>query len=303
MKYFVVKEKSEVGFTKPVEINEINFEKLTNSHSPYIQRNGEENRYFAFCPHCKNPVQIVGLYKKQEQKQLDTVRKAFGRHTENKALLELYKSAVPYKTCPYFAPRNYDINARRSKDDELDIFIRADFVNHFDKIVHVLKNTTGIRYGNGLLIKMIDSYCYSVGWNYIGATLENIPWIFGYMAKNQNLFGQYIKKDGFLHNELKKEKYNSIFSDGKDFVKFNGFKNKGAFLKHFYTQHNSSPKNGVLSENITMVVHIDYNNGDSSRILEKKLTFDHDYYHNIKHYNNWVCDEEKLKLVAHLKKM
>ena len=231
---------------------------------------------FDFCPHCRNCVQIAGLYKKQ-------------------------KSPTTYKTCPYFAPKEYDINARRSKDDTLDTFIKADFVIHFDKIVLALKNTTGIRYGNGLLRKMIDSYCYSVGWSYTGATLENIPWIFGYMAKNQNLFGQYIKKDGFLHKELKKKKYNSIFSDGEDFVKFKGFQNKRAYLKHFYTQHNSSPKNGVLSENITMIVHIDNNNGDSERILEKKLTFNHDYYHNLKHYTDWVCDNEKLKLVTHLR--
>lgn len=257
-----------------ITINRVSLENATDSLPPYYIKNKDgKYKIYAYCPQCQNPIRIIGLYKKSEQKALDIENTAFGKHTNEKDC-QLQKSPLySYKACPLYKPREYNQNEKRGRETILDKTIKERLVKDFDKIVYFLTKTTGIAYGKGLLEKMILSYNGADGWNYVGATLENIPWIFVYMSFNQNLYGQFFSNTGennFIFEELRKKKYKAVLETNGNFTRFAGFEDKSLQLKHFYTNHKSCPKDGVLNESIEMVVHIDGKDGYTKEILRKK---------------------------------
>ncbi len=60
------------------EINSNNFDTYTNRNYSFVQASkNKEDRYYAVCPGCGNPILLVNLYKHQEKQ-----RNPYGRHVK-----------------------------------------------------------------------------------------------------------------------------------------------------------------------------------------------------------------------------
>lgn len=274
------------------------FETETKREPPFYQIKNERNLVFALCPACGNPIQIIGFYKDNEKPFMDNPKKPFGRHY-CKDIEKIGKhNQTTYEMCPYRRKKHYIRTEKRAGESLTGVQIRLKFIEHFDKVVHVAQKSMEIRYGEGIIKKMLLHYKAWEAWQYTGATLENIPWTFLYMSDSQQLYGQYIKKGGYLHRELKKKKYEAILTSSGDFVKFCGFTVKTKRLKHFFTKHISTPNDGKINEHFTamFVITDEILQTPDIVVLEKIIYFDHDYFFNLLHYEKWDKNEQLLKL-------
>ncbi|CAJ1315721.1 hypothetical protein [Paenibacillus nuruki] len=68
MKIFKISQESNIIH----ELTVTNFENLTHKREPYFIKE-EKMKYYAVCPSCNNPIQIINLYpqKKLEMKSLN----------------------------------------------------------------------------------------------------------------------------------------------------------------------------------------------------------------------------------------
>ncbi|HFW3091132.1 TPA: hypothetical protein ACIBE3_004834 [Salmonella enterica subsp. enterica serovar Reading] len=69
---------------------------------------------------------------------------------------------------------------------------------HFDKIIWMLSDITGISINEKLAVEMLHQYRKEEGWLYSQATLMNVPWIFAYMTDYQNILLKKIKDPTLL---------------------------------------------------------------------------------------------------------
>lgn len=91
------------------------YEDATLLKKPYKQqeKNGSTH-YFAVCPACDNPIQIIGLYAKT-----DSTPGIYGRHYNRDTNIAKHNEQM-YRFCPY-ATHKYTVN-KDSKKPELTEF-------------------------------------------------------------------------------------------------------------------------------------------------------------------------------------
>ena len=289
MRYCIIVDKSGVE-SLPIPVDVVSIEKATNREKPcFIDKDGKVKniKVFGLCPACKNPVQIIGLYKRFETK------KPYAKHY-GKTIDDIAKhDQDAYEACPYRKRREYNQNSKRVSGSALSLEIKARLIKHFDKVAYIIRKDTGIRYSKKLLKEMLKTYRGWGAWEYFGATLENIPWAFLYMTDSKSLFGQYIRKDGKLYSELKKRGVR--LKENGEFVQIFGFDGKSFNLRHYFTKHVSEPKDGEFRESVEAVFML-----NDEEILIQKIIFDHDYFFNLVNYGTWKSDLELLALAKEI---
>ena len=98
------------GFNRVFPIEKEAFERATFQKKPYYNFNASGQQVqFAVCPHCDNPIEIIGLYKK-----IRNTPNPYGKH---------YPSSIPnlatynqqaYEYCP-FAKKQLPITPKSRK--------------------------------------------------------------------------------------------------------------------------------------------------------------------------------------------
>lgn len=58
--------KTHVGEGKALMINEENFYLATRERKPYVVDSGGVKSFYAVCPECDNPIQLIGLMRRQQ---------------------------------------------------------------------------------------------------------------------------------------------------------------------------------------------------------------------------------------------
>jgi len=287
------------GEEKTLPINKDIIEQKTLKRYPCYQTPSNDKHVFGKCTFCGNPVQIIGFYRQKDLLTMDYKKKPFARHYRKDVKGIAIHNQDTYEQCPYKRPWQYNKADKRIYNTDVSKQIKSFFIEHFDKIVRVIKNDTGILYGSSILKKMIASYKQWDAWQYIGASLENIPWVFLYMSDSQDLFGQYIQKNSRLYSEIKKKKHGAKLIDNKDTVQLNGFINPSYILTQCFTNHTSKPNNGVIDEKITIVISLQdkINEKNNITLLEQRINFDKEHFFKLINYKSWNSNSKLLKLV------
>lgn len=176
------------------EIEVTAFEHDTDKRAPWYQRaeSGLQS-HFAVCPACENPIQILGLYKELANTDLP-----YGKHTGKRIHGFPHFDGEALRWCPYAGAKRPGGKAKKGGIDGLPRKILQTVVDHFDRIIHILRDDTGIRISNNLARQMLETYMAEEGYLYVGATLRNVPWIFAFMSDAQSIFGQRIKDNDDL---------------------------------------------------------------------------------------------------------
>lgn len=297
MRYFSIKEEHGGGV---YHISKEKFERVTGNTKPYYMKIDGKRKYYAICPKCGNPITLVGFYNKNDTyvKQIQP----HGRHL-GKSVPELANyDQTAYDLCPYAKPQKYDINMRVNK--EVDKFSRniADLlVNQFDSLVYILQKELGVKFGNNMLKKMLEEYWVSRGHEYIGATLENVPWIFCYMAQyRKNFYGQLIEKDGIVAKTIKKNCSNALLEEipNSQYCRISNKENQRLNIGFILSEHQSRvDKNGDIKETIYFIIYDeDKSNIPTEQvILRKKIILDTDYWTNLINFGNANRDRKLIE--------
>jgi hypothetical protein len=183
---------------------------------PYLSRHKDDKKsVFAVCPGCDNPIQLIGLFKRVENP-----KNPYGKHVPHD-INELAKyDQAKYIYCPYSNPNRKYSKDRRRGEDKLAKDLITLLHSQFDRVVRLLQKDIDVRLSPNLLKKMLSDYFAMEFYLYYGATLNNLPWMFGYASSHKSLFGQYIRKGSGLYAAILEHCQDAVFIDeGKTFVK------------------------------------------------------------------------------------
>lgn len=248
------------------------FEAAALKRPPYYQNKGTP-MFYAVCPRCDNPVEIVGLYKRIQP---------YARHHPKDIPGLAQYSQEAYNFCPYAKPQKPNPQERKKIRTGLPMQILKLLQEQFDRVIYILTKDTGIIFSEQLAEQMLTRYLAGEGYLYPWATLANLPWIFGHLSHRWNLWGRVIRKDSALRTVL--ASHRQLLFDGKGqlrsvpgkFVDINFL-----FMKHRlrteYTEKDVEYAGGSLKETLDFVVT--GGNGNKPEILYKKtLNIDQGYF-------------------------
>lgn len=195
--------KTKAGKQPVYDISQENYNKYTQKIYPYIQKGSDGNlRYFAICPYCDNPIQFIGLFTPSQDGRI------YGKHYNRGVNGLASHNEQAYRLCPV-ASQNYNPpgkDARKKEKTDLEIEIYNIVRGHFDQVMYVLKQDTGIKFSKKDAEDILETYFQGNGWMYYWGTLYNIPWSIFYMCHGFDIYGKMISKDSHLAEVLAQDK-------------------------------------------------------------------------------------------------
>jgi hypothetical protein len=267
--------KANITDDKAYQISQNNFEFQTRRRTPNYQNSGGKAVYYAVCPACVNPIQIIGLYTPSKHTE-----KPFGKHVKKTIRKLAQYDQLAYDFCPYASHKlSLNKNQTREKITDREKRMLNQLVEHFDQVAYIFKEQTGIYLSKKLATDMLTAYKAAEGYLYQGANFLNVPWMFAYMSNNQKLWGRKI-----TNPELKKliESANSNISFNE-----NGVLTTKAYsdINFWFTDHQrKNDANGDLLETMKLVI-----SESSKNIVTKLIEFDHKFFQSLLH----VPDEKR----------
>lgn len=175
------------------------YEERVGNNPGYIQVIGGEKKHLAVCPRCNNPVVILGIYKKIAVSP--HARHAKGIRIPNVTEYDEYK----FLHCPYHRKRaNYikEYVPETEEPQRRELYRIAK--EHYDKAIYLLQSETGIYITLAMAESLAENYAAMRAYNYIDATIYNIPWYLLYSYTGFPLYRMIVKKDTVLHSHLVK---------------------------------------------------------------------------------------------------
>ena len=167
-------------------------------NSDYKQKIDGEVKYLAVCPRCNNPVVILGIFKKI--RVAPHARHAKGISIPNVAQYDEYK----FLHCPYHRKkadyiREYVPETEEPQRQELYRIAKE----HYDKAIYLLQKYTGIRITKQMMENLAENYAEMRVYNYIDATIYNIPWYLVYGFDGFQMYHMIVRKDTTLYRHLR----------------------------------------------------------------------------------------------------
>jgi len=174
------------------------YEERIGNNPGYIQVVNGDTKHLALCPQCNNPVVILGIYKKIDV--APHARHAKEINIPNVVQYDEYK----FEHCPYHIKRanyikEYVPETEEPQRQELYKIARE----HYDKAIYLLQEKTGIYITLAMAETLAENYAKMRAYNYIDATIYNIPWYLIYSFSGFPLHHMAIRKNTTLHRHLK----------------------------------------------------------------------------------------------------
>lgn len=277
-----------------------NLEKYTYRQKPWLQQYEGVESWFAVCPGCNNPVQIVGLLSKK----LNSYGKHFIPKTDFKHKINGVVNIDEMHCCIYYSGQTGGDVGKRPPDDPYARLTYDIVVNNFDRVIYYLNKVIGIKISQALAEEMLLSYISASGWQSYKATLENIPFVMANCQPARGLIGRVI-----INSELKTSLIEAFKSNGLDvsFSENNQIINTSSPQKFINIQfvvinHNRKVINNNLQETVELCIF--YQHGKTRIDLHRQIIkFDYDFFRNLLHNSHdKYRNHELLKIAKNLMK-
>lgn len=103
------------GRAESIVISQESYMRCTGGVAPWRRDGDTGPSYYAVCPLCDNPIQIVGLFRRQEESR---ARRPYGRHHRGDVPGLCRYDEDAYLHCPYADP-NHRTDAQPGRDGRL----------------------------------------------------------------------------------------------------------------------------------------------------------------------------------------
>lgn len=183
-----------VGDGNEYELTRENFIEQTHKIFPFYQDPNRYNTpYFAICPACNNPIQIINLLGVQYREEKTGRVSLHGRHYRyNVDGLPTYL-VENYENCPLHNPVAFRIVKVR-ENEQINEEIRNIVENNRNRICTNIREITGILLNNYKLCQVIDAYITARDYCYTHTNRFNIPYSILYTRNAINIFGQKVSE-------------------------------------------------------------------------------------------------------------
>lgn len=253
--------KTKPGIPKEILITEENFTNETKKRIPYVMKQNGKIIYKAICPACDNPIQIIGLFKREEIK-----RKPYGRYTTvDLPGLTVY-SEEDYLNCPYHNPNPHNSNAKRKPGDKKSQYFYNLMKEHFDLIVLILEKKLQMYISYHFAETLLCSWRDNEGWRYYDTNYNNLPYMLLFAEMACPMFGKLIRKDSNVEKAILEKGINFQLEDVR-MDHYRKIKQKDGFLDAtFYLTHHLERK-GEHTEETYLYRVVE----DKNKIYERKI--------------------------------
>lgn len=177
---------------KGIELTTDNFVEKTRKSFPFYQDPKKYKKpYFAICPECNNPIQIINLYGAKYEEENTGKVAIHGRHFPHnvKGLPDYNKDK--YDNCPLHNPIAFHIVEIRN-DTTYNEEILEIVKENKNAIARDIREITGVLLKNEKAFKIIDDYIIANDYCYTHTNKYNIPYSILYTREAPSLFGQRI---------------------------------------------------------------------------------------------------------------
>lgn len=190
-------------------ITKDNIEELLGRRLPWFRQGKfrEDDRHFAVCPYCDNPIQLKGVYKRQKNSP-----RPYGSHTGN-PVDGFHFDAIDLEFCPYKLTQHTHAKDQRREMGPVATQLINTVISEFDRIVLILRDDFGFYFSDAFAGKMLNQWFDSEAYRYTGAHLRNLPWMVAYFAPALPLFGQPIGKNAELTRLIREQVPQAKISD------------------------------------------------------------------------------------------
>lgn len=143
-----------------------------------------DDRHYAVCPWCDNPIQLKALYRR------DTTKRPHGSHTGKPQAGVGRFDLSRQLDCPYRLTRQPRGKDERKAAGGPDAALIAFARDEFDRIVLTLRRDLGVRFSNEAAGRMLRSWMDNSGFLYRYINFRNLPWMIAYLSVPLNLYRQ-----------------------------------------------------------------------------------------------------------------
>lgn len=178
------------------ELTRENYIEKTHKSFPFYQDvKRYKTPYFAICPACNNPIQIINLFGVQYQEEHTGRTSIHGRHYKNDVMGLASYSEKKYIDCPLHNPVAFRIEEVRA-NEQINDEIRAIVENNRRQICANMRQITGILINNKKLNEIIDDYIAARDYCYTHTNIFNIPYSILYTRNAINVYGRKVDDSG-----------------------------------------------------------------------------------------------------------
>lgn len=283
--------------TNCIEITKEIFEKETKQQDPWYQSlNGRDESHLAICPACDNTITIIGLHANETELNSETGeiqtkedREPHGRHYLYKQLDNLgILDREAYENCPYSGKRSLTKGTKHSKTSKVPSRILHILSESLDRVWFILSKSIGINISHNQLEEMVIRYKRAEGWLYAGATVMNVPWIFGYFSRSTSLRYKSIMNEN-IRSAISREYPDAIFED-----KYFTLNSKERAINPCFCFENHTRK--MNKEHLDETIDLVITNDDGHEIYRQVIEFDHQYFINLLNKENTYRNKSILSM-------
>lgn len=159
--------KTHVGEGKALMINEENFYLATRERKPYVVDSGGVKSFYAVCPECDNPIQLIGLLRRQQD-------------------------SLPHRPS----------DRKRKPSNPTGQALYRIMRDRFDRVEYAWRESSGLLLGIKSLRRALTVWRNDKGWLNYGSTYHNLPQMLFFGLPQETLYGQCVSKDSPLASRL-----------------------------------------------------------------------------------------------------
>ena len=178
---------------KALMINEENFYLATRERKPYVVDSGGVKSFYAVCPECDNPIQLIGLLRRQQD---SLPHRPYGRHIGHDVPGVAVYDEDAYLSCPFSDPGYWRTDRKRKPSNPTGQALYRIMRDRFDRVEYAWRRASGIRLGIKRLRRALTLWRNDKAWLNYDSTYCNLPQMLFMGSPEQDLYGQCVSKDG-----------------------------------------------------------------------------------------------------------
>ena len=130
--------KTHVGEGKALMINEENFYLATRERKPYVVDSGGVKSFYAVCPECDNPIQLIGLLRRQQD---SLPHRPYGRHIGHDVPGVAVYDEDAYLSCPFSDPGYWRTDRKRKPSNPTGQALYRIMRDRFDRVEYAWRES------------------------------------------------------------------------------------------------------------------------------------------------------------------